>query len=497
MPAKGSSAVKCDSKDISTIATATAASSNILLEIKNILEHSSDAPPVHFVRIDDQELENDKSIKGHATGGPIRIAKVNKVNPLFFWCLEIHLIHYKKLLSQYGIHVFAVEHYLQAKMQEEQYRSIAGQPLSASEIQYPLSAPHFLDKIIHDVLLNAGRNKTRDRTNIKVVFVFFLLMEFERSYALDTNIYPLNQSDLEFPNDAAPFKMVYTGLPNKITREDIMAGETDIWLLYSSCSQTAKAVFSYYQKKWPSIEQGFLNNGGYTLDYHRSCAALAREALAAVCDVMEVWYCSSLHCRVTVPDLKLEKFYYLTHRPENSELYDSPGVVDPGGKIIKIISDYCDEPKLSSSMFSFLCRSNYRQRETAVHLMIDWHPINMEARARQLERMLEDGEDVNQRVMTGPYAGESLLFKAVREINIECVRVILKFNPDLNFTALHPETTKPTIAKTPYALAKDLVFRGSSPYQDSEKVLPQIVELIERHMGAATATAEQPKQLKK
>jgi len=198
------------------------------------------------------------NIKGHDIGGPIKMAKKNKLNLIKFWCLDEHKEHYEKIYKDYpNIVVGGIESHIKSE--------IAKSPEN-------LAAKNML-KMLGATLQSTGRNKDleiRDRVTIKVAFNFFILQSVG-GYVLDTNILPLlNESKLDF---SAKESLMVPAMREPVKK----SADLECWMLYSPIGNTKQAeeVFAKFHKSWENSEKDYLGstNKGVSLEsYHKSIA---------------------------------------------------------------------------------------------------------------------------------------------------------------------------------------------------------------------------------
>jgi hypothetical protein len=349
---------------------------------------------------------------GHDLIGPVAMASCNKTNPILFWCLEEYEKQYKELLANTpAIQVKTIESSV-----TNEYKDNAIQTAATST------------KAIIDEHLKSTRNTIRDRVSVKNIFSLFLLYS-QGGYVLDTNVVPMDKSvAMQLPS-YQDFHVPVFSLPL------LVSADMDYWMLFSPPKDTiAPLVLSTYIQRWGRL-QAIFNSEKRSERYHKSLGALITEILFDLSLGDFPRYCWVVSEKavdrgvVLVPELKLCKYYFNTHKYQNRWEYDRDalykdkakeltGVLFPAN-VARIFADYAPG------------QMDLEFKEGNIYTQLFFDVANDDPDA--LLTHIEAGADVNKQITHPDAVGETALHLAIKMNSTECVRILLanKANPAL------------------------------------------------------------------
>lgn len=334
-------------------------------------------PSINYTWIGPPAIQSSSTgIPGQDLAGPIEMAKVNKDNPITFWCLEEHEKHYQDKLGEYkNIQVRSMESHMKETLKSRDPDIRA----TAKDVQ----------KIIDTSLKADKRGTIRDRVTVKDAFTLFLL-HTKGGYTLDTNILPSKeQKQITLPSFDTMRIPAFKDKPQS-------SYDIDCWMMFSPPGNefvTKKALSGYFDL-WKKAEKLHSLKRGPTAVYDETLGYAATEPLFNLLQTKEAkpWQAvmSKDELTASIPELGVDKTYGNTHK------FD---------------------------------------REFKESAMLD---MTFRGHATMLQQQILHGGNVNERIEK-PYKdfheGETLLHIAIRRGHVDCVRILLEAKADVSLKA--------------------------------------------------------------
>lgn len=263
---------------------------------------------IHYVWVGppSPRSNQNREVAGHDVTGPIEMAKANKTNPIFFWCLDAHKDAFQSKLPK-NVTVQSIDQYVQHCLGSSK-REIREMAQKMNEI----------------MRTSLGRNEIRDRVTVKDAFTLFLhaTQTVESMYTLDTNVFPTS--------DTAKLASYRQFMLPQLGEEDVV----DCWALYSSepNKKIPTNVFSAYYRDWQKAQEIF-NSERYSKRYeeqlsHAIVTNLERHSRPHDTPAGS-WHPTAYIGRpgydpnnIQLQDLPIRKAYYNTHKV-NAQLANS------------------------------------------------------------------------------------------------------------------------------------------------------------------------------
>lgn len=293
-------------------------------------------PGIHYIWVGPPSPEKDKKteigieIKGHDTDGPMAMAKANKDNPIYFWCLDNHVKQFQdKFKEQKNIHVLSIQDYLNSYNNQ-----MPSQKKTLVPKIFSIFSKFFLDKEVDQITVN-------DRVTIKDAFALFLhatghneemqtitvnkekvKIEGNGICTLDTSTKPIKARDLKILYREG-FRVPY--LDNT---------SVDCWIMQSSNSEKASKVFLNYY----SYLIGSKYDTGQAITFAlSSCRDKPEHYLATETIVKDKKY--------ILTEFDVVKSYFNTHKADAKLSLDSGKDIDPYKQAIELTKEYiCNHP---------------------------------------------------------------------------------------------------------------------------------------------------------
>lgn len=350
--------------------------------------------PIHYLWIGPPA-----QIAGQDIGGPMAMAKVNKSNPITFWCLEEQQSYYADKFKDYkNITVSSVESHIKAKLA----------PGSTMKTDAEI-----LQDIMDTCLKKEGRGSIRDRVTFKEAFSLFLLQS-TGGYVLDSNVLPTSEEKISL--GARPTLTVPAIQTPVKHRKDL-----ECWMMYSPKAENkeAKTIFTKFYLLWKQAE----NLRATLIETKQSLEAyydlISNIILLPIFEVFKQNMVGVFNTKigtennfVDVPELGLHKTYSNTHRFEMRSKYE-PGLFGAEGR---------DKDQVPNEIF-FLIRNQNKI---------------------QLKAYIEARGDVNDRITktnseSGVYIGETPLHFAARlKASSEIIKMLLEAGADIELRVKYP-----------------------------------------------------------
>ncbi|MBI2786955.1 MAG: hypothetical protein HYX60_11905 [Legionella longbeachae] len=304
--------------------------------------HIKELPELHYIWVGPPSPQENiynkygREVKGHSSEGVIKMAEINKSNPIYFWCLDAHQTAFKEIFEKYpNIKIVAIDEYIEDKITSKN-SDISEAARKMKEI-FDASLIGQSDDQEEKNAVRGDNVIIRHRITVKNAFSLFLHVASDCPiYTMDTNIKPIkNIGSLSLPNLNCDFQLpaIYTG-QNKIL--DNFENSLEWWAFFSSGKNNfATEIFNKYHQKWSFIEE--YNEDKKTSGYQQVLANAMLESLTEV--LMEQVNDNNLEegykfkknvgsWEITWPDktillsetvlpvgnLKIEKYYYNTHK---------------------------------------------------------------------------------------------------------------------------------------------------------------------------------------
>ena len=350
------------------------------LEIKSSVTSPSktESPPIHYIWVGPPA-----QIAGQDTGGPITMARVNKDNPIQFWCLEKHKKEYVEKFKEY---------------KNITINTIESQAKHSSSMQIMLNS-----------CLNAKeRGSIRDRVTVKDAFALFLL-QTKGGYIIDTNILPQDEEKLNLGKHE---KTYFPAMQTPIQKRT----DLECWLMYSPRADTdeAKEMFAGFYARWRESEllrKKLIRFGESLEEYYSFMGSVIMKPIFEAYHKFKLGVFDTVKAEgvayVDVPALKLRKTYSNTHHFVMRSKYE-PTLFGAEGKA---------QDNNINEIFALALTSNIPQ----------------------LKVFIENGGKVNDTIknkIPGYYEGETPLHIAARnESNPEVVKLLLEAGANLEFVA--------------------------------------------------------------
>ncbi|CAM6002490.1 unnamed protein product [Sphagnum balticum] len=344
---------------------------------------------------------------GHDLIGPVAMASCNKTNPILFWCLEEYEKQYKELLANTpAIQVKTIESSLANEYKDNVIQTAAT-----------------YTKAIIDEHLKSTRNTIRDRVSVKNIFSLFLLYS-QGGYVLDTNVVPMDKSvAMQLPSYKDFHLPVFDMALHK-------SSDLDYWMLFSPPNNAiARSAFDAYIIRWGEL-QALFNGKKPSECYHKSLGGLIADILFDLTRG-EIPRCgwvvrdkNQTRNVVLVPELKMYKYYFNTHKYQNRSEFDRDalyrdkvseltGVIFPAN-VARIFAEYAPG------------QMDLETKEGAIYTQLFFDIANDDPAA--LLTHIEAGGDVNKQITHPVAQGETVLHLAIKMNRAECVSILLANN---------------------------------------------------------------------
>ncbi len=274
------------------------------------IDHKEDRPPPSYstIWIGPPTTERDKS-PGHDTVGISAMARVNRYNPLFFYCLEAYQAAFEEKFKGLPVTVRSLEKLCR------QYSTPESSPAIREAVEH-------LSSMMTN-LLDKERNTVRDRATIKG-HAAEVVLAIEGGYFADTNVAPLpDVEDVRLPHFKSYQFPVFK--ENYLTAQKSLFGSFDIWLLYAPRQDaTPLAIAKNFYLLWKEAEHEW-QKSKYSEKYKMAIHRAELESIMFVFSVAllppdlskleNAWVSSYDHAnaQAIMPLLGLIKKYYGSH----------------------------------------------------------------------------------------------------------------------------------------------------------------------------------------